>query len=73
LIIIKNYYIILKYIRMSSKFNEALAETSTADYNYLAKLEQISNQARSIRGKDLTLKRPVTEEMVKEYQKQFVQ
>jgi chromosome segregation ATPase len=56
---------------MSSKFNEALAETNIADYNYLAKLEQISNQARSIRGKDLTLKRPVTEEMVKEYQKQF--
>jgi hypothetical protein len=56
---------------MSSKFNEALAETNIADYNYLAKLEKISNQARSIRGKDLTLKRPVTEEIVKEYQKQF--
>jgi predicted nucleic acid-binding Zn-ribbon protein len=56
---------------MSSQFNEALAEANLADYNYLTKLEQISNQARSIRGKDLTLKRPLTEEMVKEYQKQF--
>lgn len=56
-----------------SKFDEVLAETNISDYNYLSKLEQISNQARSIRGKDLVFKRPVTEEMVKDYQKQFNQ
>lgn len=56
-----------------SKFDEALAETNISDYNYLSKLEQISNQARSVRGKDLVFKRPVTEEMVKDYQKQFNQ
>ena len=56
-----------------SKFDEALAETNISDYNYLSKLEQISNQARSIRGNDLVFKRPVTEEMVKDYQKQFNQ